>query len=196
MRTMNALIRRPSNLIVPTGDYPAEVTQVALQRVKSGKNAGRLAFFVTFTADVGEESPVNGLADYLLVLPLDTKNPQVDKINADRIWSLIKTCGVVPTTYNQLMTSIGELCEPDESTLEALDAEVRDAVADALADCVGSTITLRLVQASWKSPDGTSRTGMNVDGFRKTSSTITPALEPRAFVTETSSVPVGTDDDD
>jgi hypothetical protein len=196
MRTMNALIRRPSNLIVPTGDYPAEVTQVALQRVKSGKNAGRLAFFVTFTADVGEESPVNGLADYLLVLPLDTKNPQVDKINADRIWSLIKTCGVVPTTYNQLMTSIGELCEPDESTLEALDAEVRDAVADALADCVGSTITLRLVQASWKSPDGTSRTGMNVDGFRKTSATITPALEPRAFVTETSSVPVGTDDDD
>ena len=66
MRIVSALIRRPSNLIVPTGDYSAEVTQVALQKVKSGKNAGRLAFFVTFTADVGEESPVNGLAEYLL----------------------------------------------------------------------------------------------------------------------------------
>lgn len=66
MRIVNALIRRPSNLIVPTGDYSAEVTQVALQRVKSGKNAGRLAFFVTFMADIGEESPVNGLAEYLL----------------------------------------------------------------------------------------------------------------------------------
>ena len=196
MKFVNALIRRPSNLIVPTADYSAEVTQVALQKVKSGKNAGRMAFFVTFTADVGEESPVNGLADYLLVLPLNTGNPQVDKINADRIWALIKACGVTPTIYNQLMASISECCAPDEATLESFDEEVRDAVADALADCVGSTISLRLVQASWKSPDGTTRVGMNVDGFRRTSATITPALEPRAFVSETSSVPVGGDDDD
>jgi hypothetical protein len=85
MKFVNALIRRPSNLVVPTSDYPAEVTQGALQPIKSGKNKGRLAFFVTFTADVGEHSPVNGLGDYLLVLPLDTGNPQSDKVSAARL---------------------------------------------------------------------------------------------------------------
>ena len=196
MKFVNALIRRPSNLVVPTSDYSAEVTQVALQRVKSGKNKGRLAFFVTFTADVGEHSPVNGLADYLLVLPLETGNPQSDKINADKIWSLIRACCVTPTIYNQLLASITECSEADEATLESLNDEIRDAVGDALADCVGSTISLRLVQASWDGPDGSKREGMNIDGFRRLSASISPSLESRSFVTESSSVPVGTDDED